>query len=241
MTEYFTAFEDALAEGLTAGMYLRTPSLLLSLVAYVLTAISLFSMAKRRGIHHAWLSWIPVGNTWVLGALSDHYRYVARGEAKIKRKVLLTLELVILALAFITLIVCGVVIIRLINMYLNDAGFADFTELGIQLVILLCMVVPMAIVSVVYTIFYILAMFDIFASADPRNRWLYLILSLLSTYAAPLILFFNRKRDDGMPPRIPEPVYQPPVYQPEQPTYQPEQPVCQPEQPEPETFQSLEF
>lgn len=33
---------------------------ILSLAAYVLTAYSLYTIAKRRGISNPWLAWIPV-------------------------------------------------------------------------------------------------------------------------------------------------------------------------------------
>ena len=51
-----------------------------SVVTYVLTSLGLYTMAKRRMINHPWLSWVPVANMWILGSLSDQYRYVARGQ-----------------------------------------------------------------------------------------------------------------------------------------------------------------
>ena len=239
---FLPELEEALTELVSAGVYLRAPSFLLSIVAYIFTAISLFSIAKRRGIHHAWMSWIPVGNIWVLGAISDHFRFVTKGQNKAKRKVLLALAIVNLILGFIVLLVCGVVIVRVASMLIDESNFVDYTELGIQLVITLCLATPMLIVAAVSGVIQYIAMFDIFASADPKNRWLYMILSLMSPYALPLILFFNRKRDEGMPPRIPEtnpqPAYQQPVYQqPTRPGFepiydQPTQPVyTQPAQP----------
>ncbi|MBQ8670270.1 MAG: hypothetical protein IJ508_03390, partial [Oscillospiraceae bacterium] len=38
---------------------------------YVLQALSLQTMAKRRGIANAWLAWVPVGSSWLLGAIAD--------------------------------------------------------------------------------------------------------------------------------------------------------------------------
>lgn len=220
MTEFYTAFEEAFAEGLTAGLYLRAPSLLFTIAAYVFTALGMFCIAKRRGIHHAWLSWIPIGNMWVLGALSDQYRYITRGETRNKRKALLILSIVSMILSSVLLIVCGILLVRVISMAMNETGFTDFTELGIQVLGLLLLLTPTGIVSIVIAVIRYIALFDVFASTDPRNRWLYLILCLLSSYALPLILFFNRDRDEGMPPRIPEPAYQPPC-QPEPGSYVP--------------------
>lgn len=218
MTEYYSAFEEALSEGLSTGIYMHTTSAIFSIASYVLTALALYTMAKRRGIHHAWLCWLPVGNVWVLGALSDHYRYITRGENKAKRKVLLTLSIITLVLSFILLIICGMMLVRVAAMLINDARFTDFTELGIHLILLLCLGLPLCIIAVVSAVIQYMALYDIYASADPRNRVLYLLLSIFCSFAQPLVLFFNRSRDDGMPPRIPDPQYQPP-YQPE--SYQP--------------------
>ena len=37
---------------------------------YVLRALGLYSIAKRRGINHPWMSWVPVLDLWVLGCVS---------------------------------------------------------------------------------------------------------------------------------------------------------------------------
>lgn len=39
------------------------------LIGYVLTAIALNRMAKNDGIRNAWLTWIPIGNLFILGSL----------------------------------------------------------------------------------------------------------------------------------------------------------------------------
>ena len=62
--------------------------MLISIVMYVLQSIGLYKTAKRRGIHNAWLSWLPVGCTWIIGCISDQYQYVVRGKIRNKRKAL---------------------------------------------------------------------------------------------------------------------------------------------------------
>ena len=75
---------------LTSGI----PSVLLGIASYVLTSMALYSLASRRGIGKAWLSWVPILNVWIVGSLSDQYRYVVKGQCKSKRKILLILKLV---------------------------------------------------------------------------------------------------------------------------------------------------
>lgn len=68
---------------------------------YVLMALGLYTIAKRRGINKPWLAWVPVGNFWLLGCISDQYRHVARGQVKNKRKSMLILMIVMLVLMVI--------------------------------------------------------------------------------------------------------------------------------------------
>jgi len=74
------------------------PTVLLGIASYVLTSMALYSMATRRGIGKAWLSWVPGLNVWIIGSLSDQYRYVVKGQYRSKRKLLLTLNLISLLL-----------------------------------------------------------------------------------------------------------------------------------------------
>lgn len=70
-------------------------SMVIGLVAYVLMAVGLYTIAKRRGIRNPWLAWIPVANSWLLGCISDQYQYVAKGRNKSRRKMLLILTIIV--------------------------------------------------------------------------------------------------------------------------------------------------
>ena len=67
---------------LTSGI----PSMLLGIASYILSSLALYALAVRRGIDKAWLSWVPVLKVWIVGSLSDQYRYVVKGQVKSKRK-----------------------------------------------------------------------------------------------------------------------------------------------------------
>ena len=86
------------ATGIVTGVFLLVYlfAMAFSLVAYVLGAVGLYRIAKRRGIHHGWLAWIPIGSNWLLGSISDHYQYVVKQKVTRRRKVLLTLSLIAL-------------------------------------------------------------------------------------------------------------------------------------------------
>ena len=68
-----------------------------SLVSYVLNSVGMYRIAKRRGIHHAWLAWVPIGSNWLLGSISDHYQYVVKHKITTRRKVLLVLSIILVA------------------------------------------------------------------------------------------------------------------------------------------------
>lgn len=43
--------------------------ILLGVVSYFLSSISLMKLAQRDGIEEAWLAWIPIGNLYIIGKL----------------------------------------------------------------------------------------------------------------------------------------------------------------------------
>ncbi len=87
--DYSMLFEsDMNVDGFAIAFYLIYVLFMLMVYGgtYVLQALSLYSIAKRRGIGKPWLSWIPVANTWILGSISDQYQYVVKGKVRNKRK-----------------------------------------------------------------------------------------------------------------------------------------------------------
>ena len=67
--------------------------LAIGVACYVLQALSLYSLAKRREINKPWLAWIPLANAWILGSLSDLYQYVVKRKVQSRRKVMLGLSI----------------------------------------------------------------------------------------------------------------------------------------------------
>ena len=99
-------FAYFLEEYLNSGAFVlnlitNSISSLWGIAMYVLTSLGLYTIAKRRAISKAWLAWIPVVNCWIIGCISDQYRYVVKGQMKSRRKSLLTLSVVQLALGLL--------------------------------------------------------------------------------------------------------------------------------------------
>ena len=169
------------------------PSSLFGIAMYVLTALSLYTIAKRRGIRKAWLAWVPVLNCWILGSLSDQYRYVVRGQVKHKRKILLILNL-LKAVLTTTLVSMAAVLIW--TMFTDATGFFMGSVLS-----LLGLLLPLGVVCLASCIFHYMALYDLYTSLDPENNVLFLVLSIFFSVTKPFFLFFNREKDKGMPPR----------------------------------------
>jgi len=178
---------------------------LLNITTYVLGALALYTIAQRRGIKNPWLAWIPVVNCWILGSLSDQYRYVVKGEYKSKRQVLLILSILNSALITATVILA---VATLASMAIN------FRSDVLGLVIAMgCVGMVLFGVSIARLVVRFMALNDIFHSMDPENGALFLVLSILFNVTEPFFLFFNRNKDLGMPPRRDQFVQQEPVRQ----------------------------
>ena len=192
---------------LESGLWLVLRSLfgmpmLLSIASYVLTALALYTIARRRGLKNPWLAWIPVADCWLLGSLSDQYRYVVDGQHKSKRKILLIFR-ILSAVMWVSLI--GL-LIKLCFHAVGSVFWGTMSDERIfqilhQALNLLVMCLPLIGISIAYAVFRYMALYDIYKSLDPANCVLFLVLSILFGVTEPFFLFFSRNKDDGMPPR----------------------------------------
>lgn len=160
-------------------------SLLFAVVCYVLSSLGVYTIAKRRGIHHPWLSWIPYGNMWILGSISDQYQYVKKGKIKNRRKILLGMTIATAALLIPIVI------------------FAVLVAMGFQFFIVLIVLAYLAlmILAIVGSVFQYISYYDLFSASKPDSATLFLVLGIVVPVALPFFLFACRNGDDGMPPR----------------------------------------
>ena len=165
-----------------------------SVIAYILTGKSLSAIARRRGIDKPWLAWVPVGCDWLLGCISDQYRYVTFGEESNRRGKLLKTNIVLLVIAAVVLIFSGVMCV------MAAFGVSDDAVLVMAL-FMMALAYGMIPVAVVYSINYYKSMFDLFRSCDPDKSLVYLLVSIFASYPLPFFLYSCRNKDLGMPPR----------------------------------------
>ena len=171
------------------------------LALYVLRSVGLYSIAKRRQIRHAWFAWVPLVDQYLLGCVSDQYRYVVKGENKAKRRSLLVLS-----------IICGlgIVAMEILLWYIRGNLLSMARDVGEMMLINATMKYAL-VIGIVLLVFLILALirgivrlvalYDLYRSCDPENAVIYLVLNILSGTTVPFFIFFNRNKDLGMPPR----------------------------------------
>ena len=190
-------FEEELLM-LLPGLISGIPTGLFGIAAYILTALAMYTVSRRRGLKKPWLAWIPVLNCWLLGSISDQYQYVVKGENKNKRKWLLSLNIV-KAVLISAVTVLGIVTACGIIFSINDAEM--MRAINGPLMAILGLALPLAAAAIALCVIRYMALYDVYRSLDPGNAVLYLVLSILFSPTEPFFLFFNREKELGMPPR----------------------------------------
>lgn len=162
----------------------------LGLAMYVLTALPVSKMCKRRGIKWPMLAWVPGLYPIAMAQLSDHYHKNAHN-----KNTKLTLFMCIAyfgAWAFAAL-ECGLAVAMPALSRLDHM----FALVGLGLVLLLAGVgLLLCMAGVVLT--YIV-LFDVFRSAQPKLAILYLLLSIFVPLAWVVCLLIAHKHDKGLP------------------------------------------
>ena len=184
---------------------------LLNLVCYIFTALSLYTIAQRRGLKNAWLAWIPVGFEWLLGSVSDQYQYLVKEKNTSRRKVLLGLSIANFCSSVVLAVVLVVTIFRLVfsAAMMTEAQIAQMV-LG-PLMVVLVTGLALSIMAITLLVFRCICMYDLYRSCQPDSATLFLVLGILFGFLEPIFLMICRKKDAGLPPR------RPPIQAPQEP------------------------
>ena len=161
--------------------------LVFSVISYILGGKSLSAIARRRGIEKPWLAWVPVGNLWLLGCISDQYRYVVHGQQTNRRGKMLTLGSIVVIGGSVAGIASGVV------------AQAGISESGLLLILL--PLYGIVAVSVVLSVQQYMAYYDLFRSCDPDKSLVYLLVGIFAAFPLPFFVYSCRNKDLGMPPK----------------------------------------
>lgn len=174
-------------------------SVALAITQYVLSSLGMYQIAKRRGIHNPWLAWLPIGQSWILGSISDHFQHVTKAKQRKFRIVLTVMEIVM----YVWMVLYVVVIMgsAFSMVAAAEGGATAGAAFGFVGMVFLMIFLLMAI-AITYSVFAYLAYYDLFKSCKPDNAVLFLVLSIFVNVTLPFFVFACRKADDGMPPKI---------------------------------------
>ena len=165
-----------------------------SVITYVMTSLSLYTIADRRKIRNPWLAWIPVANFWIIGSIADDYDE----KNGIKRKWRITLlALYIIYIAIFLVGYIGMVVAAVLYMVRMDYGTFDMpmsTAMISAFVGIYGFVILMALLSIAVSICYYICIFKIFESTVPERAVSYLLISLLVPFGYPICLMSCRKK-----------------------------------------------
>ena len=159
-------------------------------LVYVLTGLSLHTIAKNRGILHPWLAWIPVGNLWILGSISDKYQYEVNGKRRRRRILLLLLSVA----AIVTYVLASLFSKCLIDGIVVENSSAS--EILFHIAYVGSLFVSVTIVSITAVFGYV-SLYDIYKSCVPEQTMTYLMMSIFVNVTMPFYLLNCRKLELG--------------------------------------------
>ena len=176
-------------------VYLGIAAILI-LPPYILNALSLYRIAKRREINHPWLAWVPVGSAWILGCISDQYQLLVHQKKTHRAPILL----VLIAGSVIGYFLILVLTFRWLKY--ATLGPEPLTAMWPTMLALDAMIA----VSIAAAVFTFLAKYDLFRSCEPKNAVAYLIISIavqcfiqVAGIVSPILMLVVSKKDEGMP------------------------------------------
>ena len=193
-------------EGLAAMAAYYLASMLfgggMGVLVYILRSWGLYSISKNRGLKRGWLAWLPVVSNYQLGCIADQYQYVVNGRNTSRRKWLLGLNIVTVVLSAL-LLGSGIGALAKIASIASRGGVRVkiINAVTSALVKLLIWAVPLVLAAVPLAVIRFMALYDLYASCQPGNKVLFLVLSILFGKTEAFFLFFLRNKDEGMPPR----------------------------------------
>ena len=104
-------------------------ALAIGIALFVFRAISIYKIARRRGISNAWLAWVPVCGDWILGSVADQYQYVVKGRVRNRRLPLLLLSILQMCLNIVVTALGVSTMTYVLRFVMTGAGYPDLGRL----------------------------------------------------------------------------------------------------------------
>ena len=162
----------------------------IGLASYIMNAIALQKIASKRLIQNAWLAWIPIANSWLIGSIADEYDE-KNGMKRKWRFVLLVLSLI-----SIIGIVAGYIgmIVSMVVMTMQDSVSPELTDMIGVFVGAYAFFILAAIVATALSMCTMICLYKIFESTVPEKAVKYLLVSLLVPLGQSICLMLCRNK-----------------------------------------------
>ena len=167
------------------------------IVSYIMGSIGIFTMAKRRGIKHYGLAWVPYIDAYMVGCLADQYDRKEHGRDIPTRKFLLIAGIILLVLEVVLCVVSVIVLGNTIELafYANNEMMLEQLIETYAAIYIPAMLLNM--LSIAYSVFMYIALYKVYKSCKPSGVVVLLVMSILFSIIVPFVLFALRKKDDG--------------------------------------------
>lgn len=169
------------------------------IVSYVLRSLSLYTIAKRRGVSGAGWAWTPIiGVDWLIGKLADQYDLKRTGNNRKFSKVLLILTSILYGVILLTYLILVVVMFTFaIRESVGTGSVSETPEFAALLIVYA--IFFLALLALYATgILEIIAFYKVYDSCAPKKAILLTFLSVMfGNLAYAICLTAVRNRDDG--------------------------------------------
>lgn len=161
---------------------------ILFLAVYLFQAIGLYTMSKRRGYKNAWLAFIPFVNAYVLGGIADNIN--ACMQKRSHHRITLLVTQIINGMVGIF---SGGFLIRFVEAAIYNSYNDYYSGSDRLFIAYIFFMLLVSVASVVYSVFYYISCYKIFADYSNNNGALFLVLSILLGIA-PFVIFALRNK-----------------------------------------------
>lgn len=174
---------------------------LFGLAVHVVRSLAIYTIGKRRGLKNPWLAWIPVGQEWIIGSVSDQYQYLTLGKNRNRRRILLILSLTATVLGWASTAWGFSRVFSVLSMYGGHLPYEAVEGMIFPVTGSMLLGAVSFGLGIAAYVFRQISMYDLYRSCDPKNAIPYLVFGILFSILEPAFLIILRNRDDGMPPR----------------------------------------
>lgn len=176
--------------------------------SYVGVSLGGSRMARKVGMNHPWMFWVPGANVYALGKLADTQASLCEGKTTKFRKKLLVWTIILASAAVIWAIALTVTTaIAAVNGLLDDSGnvivsdFSGNTALIGYFVALLISSLLLIVPFVIYLVVYYKSLYRIYKLYAPGGAVGFTVLSFFAEPAIPILFLILSGKDPVLPPQ----------------------------------------